>query len=383
MKKIFLIFSLLVAVSAPVFADNGQTTVNVDTKNPVVIKIPSLKTDVKDSDKKDAEVKDSDKKDAEVKDGDKKDAEVKDGDKKDTEVKDGDKKDTEVKDGDNKDTEVKDGDKKDTEAKDGDKKDTEVKDGDKKDADVKDGDNKDAEVKDGDKKDTEVKDGDKKDTEVKDGDKKIDSTSDDFVLPPSGTSLRRAQAFKIVEKMKNVNKGLKDYTCPINATVKTKYSFLAIPFNLEGDYYFKEPDHYKVEFKKAPDFLSKYPSAFGWSLPDPNKYTMKIFDGDGDFTDCFILRMIPIEGRGDLQKIDMYINKTTWLFPRQIYTYQNGGEVDIRCSYRDVKGFKLFGSMEVEANFPKMGIKATGNASYGYYKINTDLPDEIFIDKKK
>ena len=183
--------------------------------------------------------------------------------------------------------------------------------------------------------------------------------------------------------MQNVNKGLKDYTCPITAVVKTKYSFLAVPFNLEGTYYFKEPDHYKVEFKKAPDFLSKYPSAFGWSLPDPTKYTMKIFDGEGEFSDCFILRMIPVEGRGDLQKIDMYINRTTWLFPRQIYSYQNGGEVDIRCSYRDVKGFKLFGSMEVEANFPKMGIKATGNASYGYYKINSDLPDEIFIDTKK
>ena len=249
---------------------------------------------------------------------------------------------------------------------------------------VKDNDKKDVEVKDNDNKDVEVKNNDNKDNKDVENDQKIEnSTSDDFVLPPSGSSLRRSQAFKIVEKMQNVNKGLKDYTCPITAVVKTKYSFLAVPFNLEGTYYFKEPDHYKVEFKKAPDFLSKYPSAFGWSLPDPTKYTMKIFDGEGEFSDCFILRMIPVEGRGDLQKIDMYINRTTWLFPRQIYSYQNGGEVDIRCSYRDVKGFKLFGSMEVEANFPKMGIKATGNASYGYYKINSDLPDEIFIDTKK
>ena len=344
MKKIFFIFSFFVALSFPVFADGEQKTIHVETKNPVVIKIPSLNTEVKDNDKKDIEVKDNDKKDTEVKDNDKKDTEVKDNDKKDTEAKDKDKKDTEVKDNDKKDTDV----------------------------------------KDNDKKDTDVKDNDKKDTDVKDNGNKIEnSTSEDFVLPPSGSSLRRSQAFKIVEKMQNVNKGLKDYTCPITAVVKTKYSFLSVPFNLEGDYYFKEPDHYKVEFKKAPDFLSKYPSAFGWCLPDPNKYTMKIFDGEGEFADCFILRMIPIEGRGDLQKIDMYINRTTWLFPRQIYSYQNGGEVDIRCYYRDVKGFKLFGSMEVDANFPKMGIKATGTASYGFYKINTDLPDEIFIDKKK
>ena len=332
MKKIFFILSFFTVLFFPVFEKKKKKTINIDVKKPVVIKIPSLNNaEVKDNDKKDVEVKDNDKKDVEVEDNDKKDVEVKDNNKKDVEVKDNNKKDVEV--------------------------------------------------KDNDKKDVEVKDNDKKDV---DNDKKIEnSTSDDFVLPSSGSSLRRSQAFKIVEKMQNVNKGLKDYTCPITAVVKTKYSFLAVPFNLEGTYYFKEPDHYKVEFKKAPDFLSKYPSAFGWSLPDPTKYTMKIFDGEGEFSDCFILRMIPVEGRGDLQKIDMYINRTTWLFPRQIYSYQNGGEVDIRCSYRDVKGFKLFGSMEVEANFPKMGIKATGNASYGYYKINSDLPDEIFIDTKK
>ncbi len=200
----------------------------------------------------------------------------------------------------------------------------------------------------------------------------------DVNFPSYGSSLKRADFAKIIDRMRIVNLGLKDYVSPFDISVKAKYTFLEIPFNIEGNYYFKEPDLHKVTFVKAPDFLGRYPQAFGWSLPDPSKYTVKIFEGGEGFTDCFMLRMVPIEGRGDLEKIDLWVDKNTWLFPRQIYSYRNGGEVDLLCHYRSIEGFKLFDKIDFKILFPFIGIQATGEVVYGDYYINKGIAEEMF-----
>lgn len=216
-----------------------------------------------------------------------------------------------------------------------------------------------------------------------DSDKKTGASSDEIIFPESGSSIRQSLAARIFDRMRACNDGLEDYTCPIKATAKVRYAFVSVPFNIEGDYFFKQPDKYAVKFTKAPDFLSKYPQAFGWCIPDASKYSIRYFDGEGEFADCFMLRMVPIEGRGDLQKIDMWINRATWMFPRQVYTYKNGGEIDIRCFYRQMESFSLFDRMDITLAFPSMGIKGSGEAVYGEYKINSGLDDGIFKDSVK
>ena len=206
--------------------------------------------------------------------------------------------------------------------------------------------------------------------------------SGEIVFPASGASVRKSFAKRIVDRMRGANPGLEDYYCPFKAKAKIKYAFLGLPVNVEGTYYFKQPDKYCVKFVKAPEFLSKYPQVFGWSLPDVEKYSIRYFDGEGEFSDCFMLRLVPIEGRGDLEKIEMWISRETWLFPRQIYSYKNGGQVDIRCFYRDIDGFRLFDRMEAVIKFPSMGISGTAEGVYGEYVINSGLSDDIFKDSK-
>lgn len=206
--------------------------------------------------------------------------------------------------------------------------------------------------------------------------------SGEIVFPASGSSVRKSFAKRIVDRMRGANPGLEDYYCPFKAKAKIKYAFLGLPVNVEGTYYFKQPDKYCVKFVKAPEFLSKYPQVFGWSLPDVEKYSIRYFDGEGEFSDCFMLRLVPIEGRGDLEKIEMWISRETWLFPRQIYSYKNGGQVDIRCFYRDIDGFRLFDRMEAVIKFPSMGISGTAEGVYGEYVINSGLSDDIFKDSK-
>lgn len=216
-------------------------------------------------------------------------------------------------------------------------------------------------------------------------DKKVEQASntnkknvDLFELPAFGSSVRQSTAKKIFEKMSSANIGLEDYECPLSASVKAKYSFLEVPFNLDGNYYFKAPDRYHVKFERAPQFLSKYPQVFGWSLPDPSEYSIKIFEGESEYADCFILRLIPLKGRGDLQKIEMWVNKKTYLFPRQLYSYREDGFVDIKASYRKIENYSLFDLMNMEISFPKSGVKASAVVKYGEYKINQGLDDSIF-----
>lgn len=204
----------------------------------------------------------------------------------------------------------------------------------------------------------------------------------DIPLPNYGSSVRQPVFRQIVEKMKNVNSGLKDYSAPISAQTKAKYSFLQVPFNLSGAYFFKEPDHYKVKFEKAPEFLSKYPQVFGWTLPQPEKYTVKICDPGEGYPNCFMLRMVPVQGRGDLMKIEMWVDKSTWLFPRQRYCYRDGGYVDVKSTYRKVDSFTLFDTMHMDISFPKVSVTATSDVTYGEYQINKGLDDSIFEDKK-
>ncbi len=203
-----------------------------------------------------------------------------------------------------------------------------------------------------------------------------------FELPPWGSSVRQSVAKQIFQKMRDANSGLNDYVCPLTVAAKAKYSFLEVPFNLEGHYYFKSPDKYRVKFEKAPEFLSKYPQIFGWSLPEPSEYTIKIFEGTDEYSRCFMLRLIPVIGRGDLQKIEMWINKDNWLFPRQLYSYRDGGFIDVKCTYRKTNDFNLFDTMHMELNFPKSNIKASADALYGEYIINQGVSDQIFEQGK-
>ena len=219
------------------------------------------------------------------------------------------------------------------------------------------------------------------DTQITEPKEEINSNKeavDSFELPSFGTSVKQSIAKKIFQKMSSANIGLNDYECPLKASIKAKYSFLEVPFNLDGNYYFKAPDRYHVKFERAPQFLSKYPQVFGWSLPNPSEYTIKILNGEAEYANCFILRLIPIIGRGDLQKIEMWVDKKTYLFPRQLYSYREGGFVDVKANYRKIENYSLFDLMQMEISFPKSGIKANAIVNYGEYKINQGLDDSLF-----
>lgn len=183
--------------------------------------------------------------------------------------------------------------------------------------------------------------------------------------------------------MKNANKGLADYSVPLTMKLKVKYSLLEIPINLEGMYYFKEPDKHKLKVNKAPSYLSKYPQIFGWSLPDPGDFTSKVRECPDGNKECMLVKLVPIMGKGDLLKVEMWVNKTTFLSPRQVYYYRDGGKITLELTYRAVSSFHLFDQVQSSLEFPRMSLNAHADALYGDYSINKGLDDSIFAEEKK
>jgi len=181
--------------------------------------------------------------------------------------------------------------------------------------------------------------------------------------------------------MKNANKGLADYSVPLTMKVKVKYSLLEIPINLEGMYYYKEPDKHKLKVNKAPSYLSKYPQIFGWSLPDPRDFTSVIKECPDGNRECMLVKLIPIMGKGDLLKVEMWVNRTSFLSPRQVYYYRDGGKITLELTYRTIDSFHLFDQVQSSLEFPKMSLNARADALYGDYSINKGLDDSIFTEK--
>ena len=199
---------------------------------------------------------------------------------------------------------------------------------------------------------------------------------------PAGAQEKFPTVEQLFTHMGEVNPELKDYSSDISVNIKFSVSSI----NLEGKYYYKKPDKYKLEIKKAPYVLKKYPQIFGWCLPDPLKYhnTVKM-NQDSEGKDCYVVDMVPIEPQGDLTKQQLWINAQDYTFPKQVYEY-NYGTITVDAKYRKDAKFILFDSISAffDIKVPLIGkLKATAIASYKNYKTNIGLKDTFFETQTK
>jgi hypothetical protein len=214
----------------------------------------------------------------------------------------------------------------------------------------------------------------------------ISSPADQALPAPSPaprTNEELSQFEIILEKMKMVNRGLRDYSSTVRITGMARYSLLDIPLFAEGIYYFKEPDKNKLKLSRGPHYLAQYPQALGWNLPSPDEWTGKVRESQENGKDYIILKLIPINGIGDLLKIEMWVDRSTYLFSKQIYYYRNNGKLILDSSYRVVDGFSLFNKLTGHIEFPGKNIKGDAEAEYGDYRINQGIDDSLFQEDKK
>lgn len=200
-----------------------------------------------------------------------------------------------------------------------------------------------------------------------------------FLLIITPYKVLAQDAESIVALMKGINPGLNDYHAKLDITMKINL-MMGVPVNTTGDYYYKKPDKNKLVLHKLPNVLKKYKQVFGWNLPQTSLYKTKVTSENYKGMPCYVITMIPKQGMGDLIKQQIWVDKSNYSMPKQVYYYDKNGKIEILINYRTEKGFLFFDKMSATMTFPKMKLNATVVSKYHSYEINTNLPDSIFDD---
>jgi|GEM_PF-1539407 len=185
----------------------------------------------------------------------------------------------------------------------------------------------------------------------------------------------------IIDAMKKINPGLKDYTADIKVKIKVQLAILPLSMDLQGKYYYKKPDKYKLELQKAPKTIQKYPQIFGWRLPEVDINTFTVNNDTLNGVQVYHVTITPSIGRGDIINEEMWVDKDKYVFYKYATNYKNDGKIETMIKYRNEKGNSVFDHVDASFSFPKIGVNATAAADYPTYQLNTGLTDEFFNDQ--
>ncbi len=188
-----------------------------------------------------------------------------------------------------------------------------------------------------------------------------------------------AQVEEIFARVRQLNPGMTDYQADIDIALRAKVAFLPYNPRMSGSYYHKRPDKHKLVLEKAPSYVKKYPNIFGWNLPRLEKFNSRVaaqVDLDGQPT--WHIALTPKQGMGDVQLVELWVNRNDYSVPRQITRYKNNGLLAVDVQYRQAEGFLVFDRMSARFEFPSVSVNATATATYKNYKFNQGLSDDFF-----
>jgi hypothetical protein len=183
-------------------------------------------------------------------------------------------------------------------------------------------------------------------------------------------------AEKLFERARNVNPKLVDYSADIAIQLNATLGFIPYRPNLAGRYYHKRPDKHKLDLQNAPSYLKKYPSVFGFNLPDLKRYNaIRVQETDLRGVPVYKVMLVPKVKTSDITAIDVYLNRSDFSVPKYD-TFYTKGHLFVNIDFKRQDGYLLYDRMTAEFEFPS--ITATANASYSNYQINQNLPDALF-----
>lgn len=183
---------------------------------------------------------------------------------------------------------------------------------------------------------------------------------------------------EIYKKALSINSEMKDCQADLSIKINAKW-YLGLRFGLTGKYYFKAPDKFKVDLKRTPSFLKKYPKVFSWALPDIKDFNTKLLKEESvEKDDCHVLFLTPKQPMGDLESHTIWIDKKEFIMRRQMFKYTTDSDIIINQFYSKINNFWVFNNLNAAFRFPKINLNAVVNAYYENYKFNQNLSDKIF-----
>ena len=186
---------------------------------------------------------------------------------------------------------------------------------------------------------------------------------------------------RIFEQARRVNPTLNDYTADMTLKLQANLGFINYHPEMHGQYLFKKPNKHKLDIPKAPSYLRKYPSVFGFNLPALKNYESKVVDEiEVEGAPCYHIHLLnKVTVDNDIEHLEIYINKKNYTVPRYD-TYYNGGHLFVSSKYRQQENYWVFERMT--ADYTSSSVTVQASADYQNYKFNQNLPDSLFNPAK-
>jgi len=177
-------------------------------------------------------------------------------------------------------------------------------------------------------------------------------------------------ASQLLAQMAAPNAALTSYEVPVHFDVDL-HSFLDMHTALDGTAYFRQPDKSAVDFNTVPivaDAFKHLAGTLGTPATWEQTYDVTLESPDE-------LQLVP-KVSGNVAKIVVDVDPTTFGIARERFTYKNGGSIDMHQSNAQVGGFLLPRAQTADFDLPN--YKAHVVSTYGTYKINVTIPDSVF-----
>ncbi len=183
---------------------------------------------------------------------------------------------------------------------------------------------------------------------------------------------------EIIDRITTTVYGLKGYTAKVRITA-TIHSLGGISLSVNGQLYVRNPDLVSLKLTDVPEEVAKkYQTSFSKTIVPgiasqayKEKYHIK-FIGVRNYKgfQCFLLYLKP-KKEGNVTRVLMWVDTKSYIIPKVIIYYRDGGRIVILQDYVELKGknksYKLIKSQVAEMFFPK--VRATLESHFYDYHI--------------
>jgi len=172
-----------------------------------------------------------------------------------------------------------------------------------------------------------------------------------------------------------LNPNLHTFAATLHAHVAMK-SFPYLSADVTGDWYYRQPDKYKVVFTGGLPVIAQQFDKLYVRLEPPaewrERYTVSIVSDDGKATH---FRLVPRRA-GNVESIDAFIDDKNATVTSMRWNYAKGAYAEVHNRYALVSGNELVQSQTGHVEEP--GYAGDITSTIGDYKVNATLPSGIF-----
>lgn len=181
----------------------------------------------------------------------------------------------------------------------------------------------------------------------------------------------------LLARMAALNAGLQSYTASLQAHVSMR-TFPFLSADLDGTYYFKGPDKYRVDFKSGvPLIAQNFDNLYAHIEPASRwrgLYEITVVSDDGHKT---TFHLVPRK-HGNIASIDAVADDAAATVTTMRWNYANGGFASMANHYTRVGGYDLVASQSGEVHEP--GYAGTIETTITGYHLNAAVPDSVFAN---